>query len=170
MARSSRVQVQFNNRVAERRQPYGDEYSVMRHFSKHVNSCRVCVVPADPQGNILLCPKGYLYANDVRRYLYRQNGKVISSKELQPARDRLEVEVPARFAVVSRLLSELPHTHQRHNGRGFEIPSNHRKLNVEGDLQGKNDLVTVSATIPTTLIRLHIKRLDLKMILESGGP
>jgi hypothetical protein len=183
MASYSRRQVHFRSRN-NKRIPYDDEFSVMRSFSRHIQSCRTCVTPAGPETRLLLCQRGYSYAKDVFRYMRLQNGRVVSNLEPELSGTQTEIEVPASFAIVSRLLSEVRGTPMAQpkststsehrpakdcTSRRLEISSSrHQKLKLDSQTyKDGGDFVTISAIIPAIRIPLQIKRSDLEWLYDS---
>ena len=183
MASYSRRQVHFRSRN-DKRVPYDDEFFVMRSFSRHIQSCRTCVTPADPEAGLLLCQRGYSYARDVFRYIRLQNGRVVSNLEPELSGTQIEIEVPTRFAIVWRLLSEVrgipmaqsksASTSERRpakdcTSRRLEISSSkHQKLKLDSQTsKDGGDFITISATIPAISIPLQIKRSDLEWLYDS---
>jgi hypothetical protein len=184
MARYARRQVRFTNYV--QRLPYDDEFYVMQSFSRHIASCQTCVAPIDPHVSLFLCQKAYLYAQDVYRYIRLENGKVVSNLEPRSSSTQTEIEVPPKFAIIWRLLSQARGTPVTHSESAWEpkqstkncTSKSRRKVEISSARNQKaylhsdpyddgDDFITISATIPTVSIPLRIKRSDLKWLYKS---
>lgn len=113
-----------------------------------------------------------------------QNGRVVSNLEPELSGTQIEIEVPARFAIVSRLLSEVRGTPMAQSkststsehrpakdctSRRLEISSSrHQKLKLDSQTyKDGGDFVTISAIIPAISIPLQIKRSDLEWLYDS---
>jgi hypothetical protein len=176
-----RHRVHFREEIYKRRQPYDDEYSVMREVTKHISSCRRCTVPADQQQEILLCRKGYLLAMDVWKYLRLEHDRILSTTSMRTSGYKTEVKIPSEFAVVPRLLSQhrattsghvqsprTPSRQQQH--RNDSLTSIHRTTKPREHHRPKESaadegFVLLYATIPSLDLPLRIRRSDVRSLL-----
>lgn len=164
--------VSFRPSVETLRPPYEDEYFVMHQFCRHIARCTLCIPGSS---HFLLCHRGYCYARDVFQYLYLRNGIVYSEVSRRNSQHEVRVEVP-RDSLIYRLLCQRPPS-----PNGTRYMTNARpKSTAEGSSQGvkvdaakwkhrlrpvedpcSSDFLTVHATIPSIVIPLRIRRVDI---------
>lgn len=153
--------VHFRERRGALRELYDDEYSVMAHFSKHVDICRTCFIPTRMERTPVLCREGYDLSKDVCRYFRLNNGMVVSSL---PSRSPLEIAIPRKFAVTTYILREQQQgskTGRKQTPLEAEYRQSHGK---SPRISSKNstDVITVYVTLPALTIPLHLRRADLR--------
>ncbi|EXJ95446.1 hypothetical protein A1O1_00568 [Capronia coronata CBS 617.96] len=102
-ATSQRV-VGFATEVNSIRPARDEEYSVMAHFAKHASRCSICKDPyLAYRKDIPLCHKGKALARDVAKYVYSKGGKPFSVVDRWGG-DRVQIEIPVGFEVISNLV------------------------------------------------------------------
>lgn len=153
--------VHFRERRRALRELYDDEYSVMAHFSKHVDICRACFIPTRMDRTPVLCRDGYDLGKDVCRYFRLDNGKVVSSL---PSRSPLEIAIPRKFAVSTHILREQQQD-SKTGKKQMPMDAEYRQSRPKSPgLSSKNsgDFLTVYVTLPALTIPLHLRRADLR--------
>jgi hypothetical protein len=160
--------VHFGRRQAKVRQPYDDEYSVMREISRHLSSCRSCVISAQGEREIRLCRTGYLLAKDVFAYLRLDRGRVTSVIASRAA-DDVEIEVPTRYSIVWRLLSQRRGTYERQSTQLSEEQLQHgsttgtKRQNAQKHVYDA-DLIRLNVMVPSFNIPVFVYRSDLRRL------
>ena len=157
--RFRRQKVRFHEQNEEvLRRPFDDEYSVMAHFSDHIDMCRLCIVPFQNDRNPMLCREGYLLSKDVCRYVGLRNGRVTSAIS---SRSPLEIAIPPRFAIIRRLLTARPRDLKSQGVNDGEMPKS-RPESRHAPHQRSVEYVTIYLNLPALKIPLHIRRADLQ--------
>lgn len=72
----------------------------MNRFAKHASHCAKC---NDPVKSGALCDSGNKYAREVAQYVYTRNGKAYSIVDRQQRHEKIQIEVPANCAVITKL-------------------------------------------------------------------
>lgn len=173
-----RRKVSFRPSLETLRPPREDENSVMQHFCRHITRCRQCIVPES--SGLLLCQRGYGYAKDVFQYLYLKHGHVYSEVARRHNQHEVQVEVPRDSLIYRLLCQRLPNsTHARpgmdaskftaeNSSQGVRVDAASRAHRMrQADDLWRSDFLTVYATIPSIVVPVRIRRVDISNVYGS---
>src|SRR5271154_441831 len=92
-----------NKRVRFTRILYTDELSVLDHFSRHIISCRECLLSGRSNR---LCNRGHAYARDIRQYIFFRNGRAYSTLDRYIDNQPVEIKIPPPYGVLMTAIDD----------------------------------------------------------------